>query len=169
MTAIWQHPDGAEAHPLPLVDEAATARLGACLAAHLGPGDALWLDGPLGAGKSALARAVIRAWLDEPAREVPSPSYTLVNIHGAAGREVWHADLYRLSGPAEVAELGLDDRGPALLVLEWPDRLEAPLPDPGLAVTLAPVPGGPDTARTAAVVAPGPRWTALRAALDTWR
>ncbi len=166
MTAPWQHRPGAGARAIHLADEAATARLGALLAAHLGAGDALLLSGPLGAGKSALARAVLRAWLGDPAREVPSPSYTLVNTHAAGAREAWHADLYRLSGPEEAAELGLEDRGPALLLVEWPDRLGESLPEPRVAVDLAPLPEAPDTARRAAVEAEGARWAALRRALE---
>jgi tRNA threonylcarbamoyladenosine biosynthesis protein TsaE len=101
---------------------AETDAIGRSLAAVLRPGDVVALHGPLGAGKSHLARAVIRARLAEPDAEVPSPSYTLVNIYEARDCEVWHADLYRVD-PDEVAELGLADAPPdAILLVEWAGR-----------------------------------------------
>ena len=113
-----------------LADERQTARLGAALAPVLGPGDTVLLRGDLGAGKSALARAVIAAALGDPEAEIPSPSYTLINIYETARGPVWHADLYRLSGEAEEMEqLGLDEAmGTALVFVEWPERLGMDLP-----------------------------------------
>ncbi len=140
---------------LALPDEAATAALGARLAAALGPGDAATLAGPLGAGKSALARAAIRAALARPDLEVPSPSYTLVNVYAGDGVEIWHADLYRLGEPEEALELGLEDRGAALLLLEWPERMGPFLPPRRLEIVLA-VAG--ETARLAEIHAHGPGW-----------
>ena len=93
---------------LHLPDADATARLGQYLARHLGRGDTLLLSGPVGAGKSHLARALIRARFGADT-EVPSPSFTLVQTYGDPGEvEVWHADLYRLSHPDEIHELGLE-------------------------------------------------------------
>lgn len=114
-----------------------TARLGGRLAPRLGPGDVLLLSGPVGAGKSALARALIRARLGDPAAEVPSPTFTLVQTYGDGA--LWHADLYRLSGPAEALELGLAQAfEEAICLVEWPDRL-GPLAPPGaLRIDLAP-------------------------------
>ena len=81
---------------------AATERLAARLASVLRPGDALLLEGPLGAGKSALARAVLRSLAGDPALEVPSPSFTLVQSYDLPdGGAAHHYDLYRLSGPAD--------------------------------------------------------------------
>jgi tRNA threonylcarbamoyladenosine biosynthesis protein TsaE len=108
---------------LALPDPAATARLGAALAATLRPGDALCLEGPLGAGKSELARGLIRA-LTSPEEEVPSPTFTLVQLYETPGLPLAHFDLYRLERPEEADELGLDEAlvsGAALI--EWPRRL----------------------------------------------
>lgn len=110
-----------------LDDEAATTRLGAAVARAVRPGDAVCLYGPLGAGKSTFARALIRA-LTRPDEEVPSPTFTLVQTYEAAF-PLAHFDLYRLTSADEAAELGLDealDEGAA--VIEWPQRLEGRLP-----------------------------------------
>ncbi|WP_297512370.1 tRNA (adenosine(37)-N6)-threonylcarbamoyltransferase complex ATPase subunit type 1 TsaE [uncultured Caulobacter sp.] len=122
---------------LRLPDEAATQALGRRLAAVLQPGDALCLTGPLGAGKSTLARALIRA-LTTPDEEVPSPTFTLVQFYEAAGFPLAHFDLYRLSDPDEAYEIGLDealDGGVALI--EWPQRLEGRLPANRLDIDIA--------------------------------
>jgi len=111
-----------------LVDEAATARLGVAVATTLCVGEAVCLSGSLGAGKSTLARALIRA-LTTPEEEVPSPTFTLVQTYDAAGFALAHFDLYRLSDPDEIYELGLEealDGGAA--IIEWPERLEGRLP-----------------------------------------
>ena len=110
-----------------LDDEAATARLGAAVAHTLQVGDAICLSGPLGAGKPALARALIRT-LTHAEEEAPSPTFTLVQTYDAAF-PIAHFDLYRLTSASEVDELGLDealDEGAA--VIEWPQRLEGRLP-----------------------------------------
>lgn len=111
-----------------LEDEAATMRLGQAIARVLRAGDAVLLSGTLGAGKSTLARALIRA-LTNVDEEVPSPTFTLVQSYQAAAFTIAHFDLYRLHGADEVFELGLDealDEGAALI--EWPQRLEGRLP-----------------------------------------
>ncbi len=104
----------------------ATDALGAALARALGPGDTLLMTGDLGAGKSHLARAVIRA-LAGAGTEVPSPTFTLVQTYDAPGPPpfaVVHADLYRLGDPSEAEEIGLGDAiGRDLCLIEWPDRL----------------------------------------------
>ncbi len=121
---------------LTLPTEADTAALGVRLAQLALPGDCILLAGPIGAGKSHLARAFIRARLGR-AEEVPSPSFTLVQVYEAAGGEIWHADLYRLTHPDEVWELGLDDAfGRAICLIEWPDRLGRHLPPDALHVRL---------------------------------
>lgn len=110
-----------------LDDEAATNRLGAAVARTLRKGDCVCLSGPLGAGKSTLARALIRT-LTTPGEEVPSPTFTLVQTYEAAF-PVSHFDLYRLGGAHEVDELGLDEAlADGAAVIEWPQRLDGHLP-----------------------------------------
>ncbi len=121
-----------------LEDEDRANRFGAALARLLRPGDTLLLDGPVGAGKSHIARAAIRA-LCGPETEVPSPTFTLVQVYDGPGCEIWHADLYRLTDPDEVVELGLvEAMDSAILLVEWPDRLGAYAPDNALRLRLVP-------------------------------
>ncbi len=105
-----------------LADAEATGRLGAVIAPMLAPGDAVLLYGPLGMGKSTLARGLIRA-LTGPDEDVPSPTFTLVQFY-PSDPPVAHFDLYRLTRPEEAFEIGLDealDEGAA--IIEWPERL----------------------------------------------
>ena len=89
-------------------DETMTAALARMLAATARPGDTILLDGPVGAGKTHFARAFIRARQGEAAEDVPSPTFTLVQTYDdPMGTEIWHADLYRLTDPSELDELGL--------------------------------------------------------------
>jgi tRNA threonylcarbamoyladenosine biosynthesis protein TsaE len=125
--------------PLHLADEADTAALAQRLADRLGPGDTLLLSGPVGAGKSAFARALIRARLGDPAAEVPSPTFTLIQTYGEGSDTLWHADLYRLSHPDEVAELGLlAAMEESVCLIEWPDRMGPLAPASALRLDLAP-------------------------------
>lgn len=116
---------------------AATEALAARLAGHARPGDALLLRGPLGAGKSALARAFLRALTGEPGLEVPSPSFTLVQSYPLpGGGQAHHFDLYRLDGAADLRELGWEDVLADIVIVEWPERLGALAPPGALDVTL---------------------------------
>ena len=120
-----------------LRDEAATARLGAAIARALRAGEAVCLSGPLGAGKSTLARALIRA-LTTPDEEVPSPTFTLVQFYESLGLKVAHFDLYRLTDPDEAYEIGLDDAlEDGAAIIEWPERLDGRLPPDRLDVEIA--------------------------------
>jgi len=123
---------------LPLADEAATERLGAALAARLRPRDVVALEGGLGAGKTTLARAILRAAAGDPELIVPSPTFTLVEIYETPGSSWWHFDLYRLEQPEQVFELGWEDaRAEGVALVEWPERLGPLLPRDRLTVRLA--------------------------------
>jgi tRNA threonylcarbamoyladenosine biosynthesis protein TsaE len=121
---------------LHLPDLAATEALGARLARLMRRGDAILLDGPLGAGKSTLARALIRTATGDPALDVPSPSYTLVQEYDTPAGPVHHFDLWRLEGPAGVVELGWDEARRGIVVVEWAERLGALRPDDALAIAM---------------------------------
>lgn len=104
-----------------LKDEAATEQFGRALAAQLRAGDAVALFGTLGAGKTTLARGVLRG-LGFPG-DVASPTFPIVQVYETVPR-LWHVDLYRIEHDEELAELGLDDaRLDAALLIEWPERL----------------------------------------------
>jgi tRNA threonylcarbamoyladenosine biosynthesis protein TsaE len=122
---------------LHLADEQATIALGAHLAARARPGDCLLLYGPLGAGKSTLARAFIRALAGDPTLTVPSPTFTLVQAYETPGAEIWHFDLWRLEGPEGLTELGWDEAEQKIVLVEWPERLGALTPAQALHVTLS--------------------------------
>jgi tRNA threonylcarbamoyl adenosine modification protein YjeE len=129
-----------------LADERATERLMTDIAALIEPGDLITLSGDLGAGKTTFARALIRHLAGNPDTEVPSPTFTLMQSYELPGFTLIHADLYRLSGPAELAELGFDDLGAGtVMLLEWPDRAAGFLPADRIDVAfmLSP-PQGPD-------------------------
>ena len=105
-----------------LADAEATTALGAAIAPMLKPGEAVLLYGPLGMGKSTLARGLIRA-LTTPDEDVPSPTFTLVQFYESEP-PVAHFDLYRLTRPEEALEIGLDDAlDTGCVVIEWPERL----------------------------------------------
>jgi len=110
-----------------LPDADATTRLGQIIAPLLAAGDAVLLYGPLGMGKSTLARGLIRA-LTSPDEDVPSPTFTLVQFY-ESDPPVAHFDLYRLTRPEEAFEIGLDEAlDDGCVVVEWPERLGG---DPG--------------------------------------
>ncbi len=133
-----------------LANEVATQALGAGLAAVLRPGDIIALSGPLGSGKTTLARAILKA-LDEEG-EAPSPSFAIVQPYETLSPPVWHADLYRIEDPSELPELGLDEiLGEGALIVEWPERAPGAWPE-ALALSLEPVGGG--ARRLTAAVSP---------------
>lgn len=139
-----------------LADEVGTYRLMADVAAVIEPGDVITLSGDLGAGKTTFARALIRFFAGDERIEVPSPTFTLAQTYSLPHFTIVHADLYRLSGPAELAEIGLDDLAEgAVLLIEWPDRAGTRLPSDRLdiAFTLAPQQGA--TARNALITGHG--------------
>ena len=133
-----------------LEDEAATIALARQLAARAVAGDALLLAGPLGAGKSTLARAFIRARAGDEMLDVPSPSYTLAQSY-EFDPPVAHFDLWRLSGPNEVAELGFEAALSGIVLVEWPDRLGSLAPPDALRVALE---WGAGDARVATISGP---------------
>jgi tRNA threonylcarbamoyladenosine biosynthesis protein TsaE len=125
---------------LALTDQAATESLAARLSAHSRIGDVFALRGELGAGKTVCARAFIRA-RTSPDEEVPSPTFTLVQIYEPSAPEacaIWHFDLYRLEHPSDTLELGIEDAfSSAISLIEWPDRLGPMLPERRLDLTLS--------------------------------
>jgi tRNA threonylcarbamoyladenosine biosynthesis protein TsaE len=132
-----------------LANEAETGELAGRLAAIVGAGDIIALRGDLGAGKTALARAFVRAYgrADE---EVPSPTFTLLQVYEpseASAPAVWHFDLFRVSSPEDALELGIEEAfASAITLIEWPERLGALLPARRLELGLAPG-GDPESRR----------------------
>ncbi|MCY4481125.1 MAG: tRNA (adenosine(37)-N6)-threonylcarbamoyltransferase complex ATPase subunit type 1 TsaE [Rhodospirillales bacterium] len=134
------------------------------LAPHAAPGDVIGLCGALGSGKTAFARAFIRARLGRPAEEGPSPTFTLVQLYEHAAGAIWHFDLYRLDGPEDAYELGIEDAfADAISLIEWPEKLGDLMPGDWLEVHLAP--GEDDEARLIAITPHGPRAQTLAGAL----
>lgn len=125
---------------LTLPDAPATEALAARVAARARPGDAVLLEGPLGAGKSFFARAFLRAASGNPELEVPSPTFTLVQGYDLPIGPAYHFDLWRLDGPAGLAELGWDEAREGIVLVEWPDRLGPLRPAEALTIALAPGP-----------------------------
>ncbi len=138
-----------------LPDQDATESLAARLAGLARPGDAILLAGPLGAGKSTLARAFLRAAAGDPSLEVPSPSFTLVQSYDTRLGPVHHFDLWRLSGPGALVELGWDELTGGIVLVEWPERLGPLRPEGALMVSLA---DAGETARVAVLEGWDGRW-----------
>jgi tRNA threonylcarbamoyladenosine biosynthesis protein TsaE len=149
-------------------NEAETRNFAEALAPLLGAGDVLLLEGPIGAGKTAFARALIAARLAAAGaapEDIPSPTFTLVQTYLAGPLEIWHADLYRLSHPDEAAELGLEEAfTTALCLVEWPDRL-GPAAPPG-ALRLAFAPGAAEDTRCLTLSGPSALGARLKPVLE---
>lgn len=144
----------------------ATSKLAEELATFLKPGDCILLEGDLGAGKTHFARAAIQARLSASGRieDVPSPTFTLVQVYDDQECDIWHCDLYRLSGPDELVELGLEEAlDTAICFIEWPDRLGEFRPRDALTISLrmTDVPGQ----RVAQFSGPSARWASVLSAL----
>src|SRR4051812_28899706 len=136
MAMLLTTPGGAS-FSVVLPDEQATYRLMIDVASALEPGDLVTLSGDLGAGKTTFARALIRYLAGDETVEVPSPTFTLMQVYDLPRFPLVHADLYRLSGASELAELGFDDLPEkAVVLIEWPDRAAGFLPPDRLDVAL---------------------------------
>ena len=156
-----------------LVDESATAHLMADLALLLGLGDVITLSGDLGAGKTAAARAMIRYLADDDTMEVPSATFTLAQHYDLPPYPLLHADLYRISGPGELEEIGLaplpED---AVVLIEWPERAAGGLPADRIDIAISHRPALGSAARAAEITGYGKaaaqvaRLAALRRFLD---
>lgn len=141
-----------------LADEKATERFGAALAERLQAGDVIGLFGTLGAGKTTLARGILRGLGYEG--EVASPTFPIVQAYDPPDTRlpVWHVDLYRIEDAAELEEIGLDDaRADAVLLIEWPERLPRLGPE-SLRVTLAVLADGARALTASVPPAWGARW-----------
>src|SRR5271155_5887419 len=118
-------------------DEAETLEIAATQAAWLEPGDFVGLTGDLGAGKTTFARGLIRALVEAPDLEAPSPTFTLMQVYDAPRGPVVHADFYRLRGPRELENLGWDEAvADAIAIVEWPERVAEALPADRLEVEI---------------------------------
>jgi tRNA threonylcarbamoyladenosine biosynthesis protein TsaE len=135
-----------QARQIELPDAEDTARRARELGRALAPGATILLTGTVGAGKTHFARHLISSLLDVP-EDIPSPTFTLVQTYDTQRGPLWHSDLYRLSSPFEIEELGLLEAfDTAICLVEWPDRLGDLAPNDALRLTLR---EGPDcSART---------------------
>ena len=129
-------------HHSVLKTEAATQAFAARFGAHVMPGDVILLSGPVGAGKTAFARALIQSLITSD-EDVPSPTYTLVQTYDTPRGEIWHSDLYRVMSISEVEELGLTEAfDTAICLIEWPEMLGDLIPDHAISMSLKPDAGG---------------------------
>lgn len=130
---------------------AETAALGAALGDVLQPGDVIALSGPLGAGKTTLARAVIQRRCG--VRDAPSPTFTLVETYAGDDLTIWHFDFYRLAAPDDAWELGVEDAfSEGASLIEWPECAPSVLPDEALSITFSVTDGNRRAIITAAPV-----------------
>jgi tRNA threonylcarbamoyl adenosine modification protein YjeE len=164
---------GGASFTVTLPNEQATARFAMDIGAALEPGDLVTLSGDLGAGKTTFARALIRYLAGDDTIEVPSPTFTLIQSYELPRFLLVHADFYRLSGTAELAELGFEDLPEdTVVLLEWPDRAAGFLPSDRVDITFTLAPQISPESRNARVVGYGAfsarveRMTQVRAFLD---
>lgn len=151
---------------LDLISPEVTAAVAKAIEPLLNGGDTLLLSGEVGAGKSHFTRALIGARLQRLGRpeDIPSPTFTLVQSYDGGSAEIWHADLYRLTAPDEMEELGLFDAfDHAICLIEWPDRLGDAAPDAALSLRLQP--GATPQARRLVASWRAPRWAPVIAAM----
>ncbi len=148
-----------------LADEQATARLAGQIACLAGPGDQILLHGELGSGKTAFARAFLRALADDDALEVPSPSFTIVQSYELAHGRASHLDLYRIGSEQELDELGLAELRAGILLVEWPERAPGAFAGDALEIDLSLDAAEPE-ARHATLAARGDGWARRLARLE---
>ncbi len=150
--------------------EKETSALAQMLLAGLNAGDVVLFEGPVGAGKSHLAREIIRGRLSKAGKveDIPSPTFTLVQTYDDGILEIWHCDLYRLTSVDEVHELGLTDAfGSALCLVEWPDRLGKEAPNDALTIYLG-ISKNPGT-RDVTMTANSTKWDWLKRLPGDWQ
>lgn len=120
-----------------LQTEGQTLGLGRALAAQASTGDVITLTGPLGAGKTVLARGFVTGLLGKSV-DVASPTFTLVNVYDTAEPPIWHFDLYRLESPDDIEELGLDEAlASGISLIEWPEHAKGWLPEDQLRIVFS--------------------------------
>ena len=162
MSTLQRDPDRCE---FALPDVGATAALAERIAGVAKKGDVIGLKGALGSGKTTFARAFIRA-RGGRAEEVPSPTFTLVQVYEVDEVEVWHFDLYRVGGAEETYELGIEEAfAEGISLIEWPERLGALLPPDRLEILFEMAADPVPEARCAQLTGFG-RWAARLAALE---
>ncbi len=122
---------------LHIKDEAAMEALGRAIGPQLGAGDFVALEGDLGAGKTVLARAIIRAACNDLKLDVPSPTFTLVQVYENANGPLHHFDLYRLENPDDIFDIGWDEAREGVTLAEWPDRAGPYLPRKTITIRIA--------------------------------
>jgi tRNA threonylcarbamoyladenosine biosynthesis protein TsaE len=146
-----------ETFKVAITSEEQTAALASAVSEHLRAGDVICLRGDLGTGKTTFTRSLV-AGLGSPAR-VSSPTFTLVHEYRGGRLPVWHVDAYRLRTPDDIADIGLDEvflMREGVVVIEWPERIEAALPEDHLDISIHDTSG--DT-REIDFIPNGPRWT----------
>lgn len=149
---------------LSLPTETDTCKLGAAIAKRSRVGDVITLAGPLGAGKTVLARGFVTS-LVKGSIDVASPTFTLVNVYDTITPAVWHFDLYRVDSPDDIEELGLDEAlASGISLIEWPDRATGWLPEDRLHIDLS---TQRDTPHRLATIQAGPSWQSRLSAVTS--
>ena len=146
---------------LPIETQAQTEALARCMGAHLQAGDCLLLEGPVGAGKSVFARALIQAQMEADGRieDVPSPTFTLMQTYETSRAVFCHADLYRLADISELEELGLNEMiEEAICLIEWPERLLDLTPERHLSIVISLPDDAPEDHRAVQLLPQGAHW-----------